>query len=355
MMAKFSPLSEGEKVFVEALAGAIGGFAGAVAFYPLDTVKTRIQAAVERDGERRRTWVEVFIALVEKEGAAALFAGVGAKGAHAMASSFLYFLAFSSLRRRYEARTGAKIGVGANLFIAALSGCCNVLITEPLDTLSTRRQIAGGAGESKPEDASASAWRAWSPRKTAFSPVTLEGDANLRRGRLSRAVRRGDLAIRELTSLYSGIGASLLLTVNPAIQYTCFEQLRSRLLASISSRDARRGSAPGKKVVELSVGDAFVLGATSKAVATFLTYPLVRAKVLAKTTGARDAFGGPSGASASLPAVVRAVVHAEGFTGLYKGLQAQLIKTVLAAAFALTVKEKSFRAAMLVVLLANRL
>ena len=51
---------------------------------------------------------------------------------------------------------------------------------------------------------------------------------------------------------------------------------------------------------------------------------------------------------------MRAVVHAEGFTGLYKGLQAQLIKTVLAAAFALTVKEKSFRAAMLVVLLANR-
>jgi hypothetical protein len=36
-------LSDNEKVFVEALAGAIGGFAGAVAFYPLDTIKTRIQ------------------------------------------------------------------------------------------------------------------------------------------------------------------------------------------------------------------------------------------------------------------------------------------------------------------------
>ena len=36
-------LTDNEKVFVEALAGAIGGFAGAVAFYPLDTVKTRIQ------------------------------------------------------------------------------------------------------------------------------------------------------------------------------------------------------------------------------------------------------------------------------------------------------------------------
>jgi hypothetical protein len=41
----------------------------------------------------------------------------------------------------------------------------------------------------------------------------------------------------------------------------------------------RRGKKP---TVELSVGDAFVLGATSKAIATFLTYPLVRAKVLAK-------------------------------------------------------------------------
>ena len=36
-------LTDNEKVFVEALAGAIGGFAGAVAFYPLDTIKTRIQ------------------------------------------------------------------------------------------------------------------------------------------------------------------------------------------------------------------------------------------------------------------------------------------------------------------------
>ena len=57
----------------------------------------------------------------------------------------------------------------------------------------------------------------------------------------------------------------------------------------------------------------------------------------------------------SLPAVMRGVVETEGAAGLYKGLQAQLLKTVLAAAFSLTVKEKSFRTAMLVVLLMNRL
>jgi hypothetical protein len=47
----------------------------------------------------------------------------------------------------YRYSTGKKIGIGANLIVAALAGCCNVLITEPLDTLSTRRQIAGIAAE----------------------------------------------------------------------------------------------------------------------------------------------------------------------------------------------------------------
>ena len=59
-MSKLSPLSDSEKVFVEALAGAFGGLAGAVAFYPLDTIKTRIQAAVDVEGQRRKTWTEVF-------------------------------------------------------------------------------------------------------------------------------------------------------------------------------------------------------------------------------------------------------------------------------------------------------
>lgn len=49
------------------------------------------------------------------------------------------------------------------------------------------------------------------------------------------------------------------------------------------------------------------------------------------------------------------VAQVEGARGLYKGLSAQLLKTVLAAAFTLTVKEKSFRTAMLFVLLVNRM
>lgn len=363
-MSKLSPLSDSEKVFVEALAGAIGGLAGAVTFYPLDTIKTRIQAEVDVEGQRRKTWMEVFNDLVENEGPWALFAGVGAKGAHSMASSFLYFLAFSSLRRRVEARSGRQIGVAANLAIAMLAGCCNVLVTEPLDTLSTRRQICGADDDGGTSGTSARL------AKTFFgapsSPAPPETFADL----VASAVDRAALAAHEWTRLYSGVGASLLLTVNPAIQHTCFEQARRRVIGGLRRRAARRngGELGAKKIAELSVSDAFVLGAASKAVATFITYPLVRAKVLAKAPERRDVSrkrrdvsrkGAPPPAERfrgkSLPAVMRGVVETEGAAGLYKGLQAQLLKTVLVAAFSLTVKEKSFRTAMLVVLLMNRL
>ena len=375
-MSKLSPLSDSEKVFVEALAGAIGGLAGTVTFYPLDTIKTRIQAAVDVEGQRRRTWNEVFNDLVENEGVWALFAGVGAKGAHSMASSFLYFLAFSSLRRRVEARSGRQIGVTTNLAIAMLAGCCNVLVTEPLDTLSTRRQICGAdddggrrsgssARRAKTFFGAARAAGAGEDGKGAKVAAPLETFADL----VASAVDRAALAAHEWARLYSGVGASLLLTVNPAIQHTCFEQARRRVIGGLRRRAARRNGGVGaKKIAELSVSDAFVLGAASKAVATFITYPLVRAKVLAKAPERRDVSrkrrdasrkGAPPPAERhrgkSLPAVMRGVVETEGPAGLYKGLQAQLLKTVLVAAFSLTVKEKSYRTAMLLVLLMNRL
>ena len=238
-MAKLSPLTESEKVFVEALAGAFGGFAGAVVFYPLDTVKTRIQAAVENEKVHSRTWFDVFSSLVQKEGLAALFAGVGAKGVHSLTSSFLYFLTFSALRRRVEAQTGAKIGVGANLLIAALAGCCNVLITEPLDTLSTRQQVAGwadGAGIA----ANASSSSAFS--KARSSEGTGKRNECKAHRESNSLLDRASRGFRDWASLYSGVGASLLLTVNPAVQYTCFEQMRRRVISSLTTRAKRRGS-----------------------------------------------------------------------------------------------------------------
>ena len=77
--------------------------------------------------------------------------------------------------------------------------------------------------------------------------------------------------------MYAGLSASLLLTLNPAIQYTAFEQLRQRALKGLSV--GKR-----KAVTELPVFEAIVIAAISKLVSTLVTYPLVRAKVLQKAT-----------------------------------------------------------------------
>ena len=54
-------------------------------------------------------------------------------------------------------------------------------------------------------------------------------------------------------------------------------------------------------------------------------------------------------ATGGLLATARRVVAAEGPGGLYRGLPAQLLKTVLVAALQLMVKEKSFGAAYIAV------
>ena len=238
-MAKLHALSASEKVLVEAVAGAIGGFAGAVAFYPVDTIKTRIQASVGdgTSGARRKTMTEVFRELVANEGYGALFAGVGAKGAHSMASSFLFFLAFSTMRAGAEKRSDKKIGVAANLAIAALAGCINVLFTEPLDTLSTQRQIRGidDIDDDDDDDDELTS-------KTKSSTKTKSANCE------SRTRFTGDMSyvldsLKQWKKLYRGLGASLLLTINPAIQYTVFEQSKRRVLFGLQKRSARKGKA----------------------------------------------------------------------------------------------------------------
>ena len=53
----------------------------------------------------------------------------------------------------------------------------------------------------------------------------------------------------------------------------------------------------------------------------------------------------------SLMSTLKRVHREEGARGMYKGLDAQLVKTVLAGALAMTIKEKSFSSALWMMLL----
>merc|ERR1719160_1050855 len=74
-----------------------------------------------------------------------------------------------------------------------------------------------------------------------------------------------------LEGLFRGFWFNMALCVNPAIQNTCFDRMKESLL-----RSAKKSG----RAASLSPLQAFVLGAVAKAIATVVTFPLVRLKTM---------------------------------------------------------------------------
>lgn len=117
--------------------------------------------------------------------------------------------------------------------------------------------------------------------------------------------------------------AALVLTINPVLQYSVYEALRYRVLHRQVHKD-------GKNRSEIGSATVFTIAAASKCIATLLTYPLVRAKVLQQVGRVRGNLG----------KVLLIVLSREGLEGWYRGLKEQMLKTVLQAAIMLSIKEK---------------
>ncbi|KAI5072183.1 hypothetical protein GOP47_0012289 [Adiantum capillus-veneris] len=304
----------------EATSGAIGGVLSTSILYPLDTCKTKYQAEA-RDGQTRK-YRSSFDVLAEARSSGqllALYQGIGTKIVQSFVSQFIYFYSYSFIKNLYlQQRNKKRMGTGANLVVAAAAGACTVIITQPLDTASSRMQTSA-FGKSQ------TLWR------------------TLKEGGWRQA--------------YDGLAASLLLTCNPAIQYTVYEQLKGRILRSNNSQTSRvnRSSSDTSPLV-LSALSAFLLGALSKTIATVITYPAIRCKVILQASKSEEAEhrmqASPANGSVlkSMFDAMRIIWHKEGGKGFYKGLQAQIIKTILSASIMLMIKEKTSKATWVVML-----
>lgn len=187
-------------------------------------------------------------------------------------SNFIYFYTFHGLK------TLQKNSAAQNdLLLGIVSGIINVLTTTPLWVVNSRLK------SSQPEH---------------FSGL-LDGLIHVS-------------ATEGLSSLWSGLGPSLMLVSNPAIQFTVYEALKRRFESK---------SAMG----------FFLMGATAKAVATVLTYPL-------QLVQARQRYGkdGKIGTAALLLSILKR----KGPAALFQGLEAKLLQTVLTAALMFMAYEK---------------
>lgn len=283
----------------EATSGAIGSLLSTTILYPLDTCKTKYQAEARSQGLRKyRNLTDVLWEAISTRQVLSLYQGLGTKNLQSFFSQFVYFYGYSYFKRLYLEKSGYKsIGTKANLVIAAAAGACTAIVTQPLDTASSRMQTSD-FGKSK-----------------GLLKTLSEGS---------------------WSDAFDGLSISLLLTSNPAIQYTVFDQLKLRALKN-SQNNTDRGTSPAS----LSAFMAFFLGAISKSIATCITYPAIRCKVIIQAADSDESTSKTKLKSQkTVSRVLYGIWKREGILGYFKGLHAQILKTVLSSALLLMIKEK---------------
>jgi len=315
-------VSEQTRLLLDATSGSLGAVLVAVLLYPIDIAKTKIQSGFSSSSSVSGTLQDI----LASEGVLGLFRGVVIKSFHAGFQNFIYFYVYEWLKATAKRLGMAKQSTMTNAMLGTLAGVANLSITLPIETLTVRLQ-------------------------TAPMGTTL--------GELARESWRQGLLVA-----YRGFSTSAILTLNPALTFSIFDALKARILKALSI-------ASGRKIASLSVAQAFFIASFSKTLATMLTYPLMRAKVVMQAApvttavecSSESAHANGDGAQSptrlqssrlTMVEVIHEIWRREGLSGLYRGCDAQIFTAVTKSGILLTAKEKLFEYALLLATLFSK-
>ncbi|KAM8825215.1 peroxisomal membrane protein PMP34 isoform 1-T1 [Synchiropus picturatus] len=284
------------ETLVHAVAGAMGSVTAMTAFFPLDTAKSRLQV----DESRKSKSTPVILAeIVQEEGLLSLYRGWFPVISSLCCSNFVYFYTFNSLKR-LTASGPKESRLGKDLLMGIISGAVNVILTTPMWVVNTRLKLQGV--KFRNEDL----------HQTQYKGIF---DAF-----------RQIIASEGVATLWNGTLPSLILVLNPAVQFMIYEAMK------------RRAGSGGKKI---SSAEIFVIGAIAKAIATTATYPLQTVQAILRFGQYKvDGKGGVMGSIYNVFSLLMDRIKKHGAAGLYKGLEAKLLQTVLTAALMFVIYEK---------------
>ncbi|XP_034046935.1 peroxisomal membrane protein PMP34 isoform X1 [Thalassophryne amazonica] len=282
---------------VHAVSGAMGSVTAMTVFYPLDTARLRLQVDEKR---KSRSTPAILAEIVKEEGLLAPYRGWILVIYSLCCSNFVYFYCFHSLKASW--RRGQQSSPSSDLVIGIVAGVVNVLITTPLWVVNTRLKLQG------------SRFRSADIRPTNYSGI-LDAFVQIIRD-------------EGVGALWNGTFPSLLLVLNPAVQFMIYEGLKRHLSSELHQ--------------ELTSLEVFVIGAIAKTIATIVTYPLQTIQSILRFGQYNESLG-----KSKLMSSVRTVkcllvnrVKKYGMLGLFKGLEAKLLQTVLTAALMFLFYEK---------------
>ncbi|KAG1169695.1 hypothetical protein G6F70_008192 [Rhizopus microsporus] len=260
-----------------ALSGAGGGIVSMVLTYPLVSISSRLQVQKnDASKDAYKNTLDAFFKILAKE---------GPKG--------VYYYCYEAVKAIFEKAKGKgkPMSTAESMAAGAIAGCAVVLATHPIWTVNTRLTVKKG----------------------------VEGDEKKTK---SNALEVGLQILKKdgIAGLYAGVGAALVLVINPIIQYTVFEQVKNKIA----------------KMKTLSNFDFFLLGAISKLCATAITYPyiVIKSRMQVSQQGEEK--------YESILDGFKKIIANEGVTGLYKGISSKIVQSVLTAAFLFMAKEVLF-------------
>ncbi|ETS76062.1 hypothetical protein PFICI_13006 [Pestalotiopsis fici W106-1] len=252
-----------------ALSGSAGTLISTCAAYPLSLVVIRLQVQRQLARAGRLAAADEYAGIVDaffrilRDGEqsagvvgrvrsiAALYTGLTTESAKSVLDSFLFFLFYELFRSRAPwSRAGSHpagaayhngdraVRVFRELATGVLAGACSRALTTPIANVVTRKQTG----------------------------AMVEGGAVDARRLSVREIMRGILDERGVKGLWSGYSATLVLTLNPGITFFLQDFLTKQIVGDDGS-----GEDPGAALT-------FLLAASSKAIASTITYPFQTAK-----------------------------------------------------------------------------
>ena len=281
------------ETLVHAISGAAGSVVSMATFFPLDTVRSRLQL---EEGRVSKSTLATIRELVAKEGPLTLYRGMVPVLQSLCASNFVYFYTFHGLKTLRNRRNQTA---GNDLLVASIAGIINVLTTTPLWVVNTKLKMRGID-------------QAREPNNNEYNTL-YDGLVHMWK-------------YEGVKKLWAGTLPSLALVANPAIQFMTYESIKRRVVASFNG-------------LQPPAWTFFVIGAVAKAVATALTYPLQL--VQAQLRHGHKFQNLPP--NAGTLQILLYILKKQGITGLYKGMEAKLLQTVLTAALMFLSYEKISR------------
>eukprot|EP00960_Hanusia_phi_P034829 751314-Hanusia_phi.AAC.1 len=177
--------------------------------YPLDVVKTRLNAGMDEEGVAYKGAGDVIRKQLKRKGLKGFYKGIQVvqfslgftlvltshpqvKLIQDVVRSVSFFYVFAILKGFYLKRFG-RIGLRANLLLGYLSATMNLLLTMPIEVANTRQMTGASSG--------------------GFLAILVE-----------LVQKKG------FTGLYTGIVTNFILCLNPAIKHMVFDQILREIL-----------------------------------------------------------------------------------------------------------------------------